>query len=131
MATGRGHVLVVDDAEELRTLFEAVLVDEGYRVTLRAEAPSVAEVADLGPDAVVLDLLLGSDEGAAWGLVEGMRGDPRLRAVPVVVCSAATDLLDRLDDRFLAMGVAAVPKPFELEEFLGSVARALGKTAPS
>ncbi|MBA3413907.1 MAG: response regulator transcription factor [Chloroflexia bacterium] len=129
MTTGQGHVLVVDDAAELRVLFAAILEDAGYRVTLCDSAPAVEEVAAIGPDLVVLDLLLGGDEGAAWGLVEAMRADARLQAVPVVICSAATDLLRRLDERFAAMGIAALGKPFELEEFLATVARLAGGSA--
>ena len=129
MTTGQGHVLVVDDAAELRVLFAAILEDAGYRVTLCDSAPTVEATAGIGPDLVVLDLLLGGDEGAAWGLVEAMRADARLQAVPVVVCSAATDLLRRLDERFAGMGIAALGKPFELEEFLATVARLAGGSA--
>jgi CheY-like chemotaxis protein len=125
MALGDAHVVVIDDAEELRTLFAALLADAGCRATVLAAPPAVSELAELAPDALVVDLLLGPDEEAAWGLVATMRADPRLRDIPVLACSAATTLLDRLGDRFAAMGVVAVPKPFELDDFLGALSRAL------
>ena len=125
MALGGVHVVVVDDAEELRTLFAAILGDAGCQASVLAAAPTVAEMAELAPDAVVLDLLLGADEETAWGLVEAMRADPRLHGVPVLACSAATALLDRLRGRFAGMGVVAVPKPFDLDDFLGALSRAL------
>lgn len=130
MATERAHVLVVDDAPELRALFRDLLESEGYRVTVQAAAPPIDAVAALAPDALLLDLLLGEDEGAAWELVEAMRVDPRLCAVPVVVCSAATDLLRRLRPRFADLGVAALAKPFELDDFSAVIADAVGRPRP-
>jgi CheY-like chemotaxis protein len=130
MAATAAHVLVVDDAAELRDLYQAILESEGYRVTLLAQAPSVGEVGALAPDAVLLDLLLSGDEGAAWGLLAGMRADPRLRALPVVVCSAASELLRRLAPGLAELGAAVLPKPFELDAFSAAVARAVGRPVP-
>ena len=124
MAPERPHVVVVDDAEELRTLFAAILGEAGCRCTILAAAPSVAELVRIEPDALVLDLLLGQDEDASWNLVEAMRTGPhpRLRSIPVIVCSAATPLLLRLDDHFAEMGVVPVSKPFDLDDFLATLA---------
>ena len=126
MATA-ARVLVVDDAPELRALFRDALGDEGYRVTLAAAAPGLAQVRAMRPDAIVLDLLLGADEDAAWGFLRDLRADPELCAVPVVVCSAATRLLDRLAPALRDHGAVVVPKPFELDDFLAAVARAVGR----
>ena len=128
MAEGHRHVLVVEDAAELRTLFEAILTDAGYRVTLLAAAPPVSEAARLRPDAVVLDLLLDDDDEAAWGLIVAMREHDALRPVPVIACSAATALVRHLRDQFEGMGVAFVAKPFELDDFLAAVARAVDRS---
>ena len=123
--TAATHVLVIDDAEELRALFRDIFEGEGCRVSLAATAPGIEEVARLAPDLVVLDLLLGSDEDAAWLLLRAMRGDARLARVPVVVCSAATELLGRLRGELAALGAEVVPKPFDLDDFLGAVGRCL------
>ena len=128
-AAAAGHILVIEDAAELRTLFRDVLEEEGYRVTLRAEAPDVEEVARLRPDLIVLDLLLGDDEEAAWELARRLEGDPRLAAVPIVVCSAATHLLRRLEAPLRDLGAEIVPKPFGLDDFLGAVERGLRRGA--
>lgn len=130
MTAEREHVLVVDDAAELRALFQAVLESESYRVTLRAAPPDVEDVAALAPDAVLLDLLLDGDDGAAWNLLVAMREDPRLRTVPVIVCSAATELLGRIAPGLGELGAAVLPKPFELDAFSAAVARAVGRPPP-
>ena len=129
MATA-ARVLVVDDAPELRALFRDALGDEGYRVTLAAAPPNLAEVRALRPDAIVLDLLLGADEGAAWAFIRDLRDDPVLGDVPIVVCSAATRLLERLAPALRDCGAAVVPKPFELDVLLDEIARAVGRRGP-
>ena len=126
MATTAPHVLVIDDAPELRQLFRDALEGEGYRVSLAAAPPTLDQIARLGPDLVLLDLLLGEDEGVAWRLVQGLRGDPRLAAVPVLVCSAATHLLRRLELELRGLGVEVVTKPFDLDDFLAIVDRCAG-----
>lgn len=119
------HVLVIDDAEELRTLFRDILEDTGCRVSLTADAPTVDEIARLAPDLIVLDLLLGDDEEAAWRLVQALRRDPRLAATPLLICSAATHLLRRLEGPLGDLGAEVVPKPFDLDDFLRTVERGL------
>ena len=130
MATAMPHVLVVDDAPELRALFRDALEGEGYRVSLAAAAPDPNEVARLAPDLVLLDLLLGDDEGVAWELVQRLREDSRLATVPVLVCSAATRLLQRLEPGLRNLGAAVVPKPFDLDDFLRVVERCVRQGSP-
>lgn len=124
MTAHHKHLLVIDDAAELRTLFAAILEDAGYRVSLRGTTPALAEVAQLRPDAIVLDLLLGDDEDRGWEFIVAMRDHPKLRPVPIVVCSAATALVQRLGNLFAETGVAFVAKPFELDVFLATIERA-------
>ena len=125
MPTAGGHVLVVDDAPELRTVFRDALEDVGYRVSLAAEALDVETIVRLQPDAILLDLLLGEDEEAAWRLAQQLHADRRLRAVPIIVCSAATHLLQRLEPELRALGAAFLPKPFDLAELYAVVDQAV------
>lgn len=119
------HVLVIDDADELRRLFRDILEDEGCRVSLAEAPPSLDELAHLGPDLILLDLLLGSDEEAAWGFLEALRRDPRLATVPVLVCSAATQVLEQRQAALAALHAEVIRKPFELDDLLRAVARCL------
>ncbi len=117
------HVLVIDDDESLRDLFRDILEGEGYRVTLAASALDTREVARLDPDLMILDLLLGTDALPAWDLVCAIRTDDRVVTLPIVLCSAATEHLSRLQEEIAAMGITVIPKPFELDDFLRAVRR--------
>lgn len=119
------HVLVIDDADDLRALFRDILEGEGYRATLAATPPGIEDIVRLGPGLVILDLLLGSDEAAAHDLLVAMRGDERLRSVPVILCSAATGRIDDLRAELDALGTVIIPKPFELDAFLSTVTTCL------
>ena len=125
MAADAAHVLVIDAAGDLRALFRDVLEDAGHRVSVVTRAPSVEEIARLGPDLILLDLVLGGDEEAAWRLAQELRRHERLAAVPLVVCSAATHVLRRLEAPLRALGAEVVPKPFELDDLLRAVERGL------
>lgn len=128
MAADAAHVLVIDDAGELRALFRDVLEDAGHRVSILTHAPTVEEIAELGPDLILLDLLLGGDEEEAWRLAQDLRRHERLAAVPLVVCSAASQILQRLEEPLRALGAEIVPKPFELDDLLRAVERGLERS---
>jgi CheY-like chemotaxis protein len=118
------HVLVADDAPEIRALLREVLEEEGHRVTLLAAPPTPAEVARLAPDLVVLDHRFGGEPvGAA--LREDLRRSPATAAVPVLLSTADRDAGRRL----AAAGAPVVLRPFELDEFLAAVERALRRPA--
>ena len=126
---GPPHILAVDDDETILDLFREVLGDdEGYRVSLRASAPAPAEVADLAPDLIVLDLLLGGDAGGL-DLHAALRLDPRTREIPVVLCSAAHEHVRRLGADQLGAGVGLVLKPFDLDELLAEIQQGLRRRA--
>jgi CheY-like chemotaxis protein len=115
------HVLVADDAPEIRALLREVLEEEGgYRVTLFDAPPEPAEVARLAPDLVVLDHRFGG-QGAGAPLRERLGRDPATAAVPVLLCTADHDIGRRL----AAAGAPVVLRPFDLDEFLAAVERAL------
>ncbi len=58
--------------------------------------------------------------------MQQLRRDPRLAAVPVLVCSAATHLLRRLELDLRGLGVEVVTKPFDLDDFFAIVDRCAG-----
>jgi two-component system OmpR family response regulator len=108
-------IIVVDDEPTLRSLLSDVLASAGYRVREAADGLEALSAAEQEPpDLVVSDVAMPNLDGAA------LAGRMRRRGVPVVLLSAVYDAVD-------LPGVAFVPKPFELDDFLDLVASLLSR----
>ncbi len=114
-------VMIVEDDPEIRKLLHTVLEKHAYPVV---EAPhgqaALALLAhDPLPGVILLDLYLPVMDG--WELREAQLEDPRLATIPVVVISAAADvLIEPLD------AVQVIKKPLDLQHLLSIVARYCG-----
>jgi CheY-like chemotaxis protein len=110
------HVAVIEHAPEIQLLFQELLAAEAYRVTVFEECPDSAErVAELMPDIVVHDYAPASAETDLASL-HRLTTDPRTYHIPIVLCSAASDIHDVADK--LAPRPQVVPKPFALDDLL-------------
>ncbi len=89
----RGHIVVVDDEEDLLELVNFNLSKEGYRVTCLSSGEAAAErvQAEL-PDLVVLDLLLPGSDGLE--VCRQLKADPTTREIPVVMLTAKGEEAD-------------------------------------
>jgi CheY-like chemotaxis protein len=79
-------VLLVDDASDVRELYGAHLVLEGFRVETAADGrEAIAQCQALQPDIVVLDLGLPAMDGLE--VCRRLKDDPRTASIPVIVVS--------------------------------------------
>lgn len=122
MSTGP-TVLYVEDEAPLRGLVEFWLEDAGYRVLLAADGVEALEVVRAErPALVITDAMMPRMSGDE--LVAHMKDDPELRAIPIVMATAAASPL-RIE-RMLERGCHAVlGKPLEEATFLAAAAAAL------
>lgn len=115
-AVGAHRILVVDDDPDIRSLLVSVLIDDGYDAAAAAngrEALALLETWDA--DLVVLDLMMPVMDG--WTFATRLR---EIRSVPILVLSAATDLLRHAK----TIGAADfVTKPFDLDTLLPRIDR--------
>ncbi len=116
------RVLVIEDDRDLLATIEEVLKDQGVDVAVAATDEEVREVLRRGfrPNAILLDLLLGSDERAGERLLQRLRSEPLSRGIPIAVMSGSPALLRRVGRR----AQATLTKPFhpdELYETLGQL----------
>jgi CheY-like chemotaxis protein len=119
------RIAVIEDDKANRLLLDSVLTLEGYEVIL-VEGPGnlLAQLAAARPDLVLLDLLLG-----AWGdglaLADAIRQEPGWEQLPLIVMSAASTLLHRLDPTLMRLECYVLAKPFDLQDLLALVKGAL------
>jgi DNA-binding response OmpR family regulator len=118
---GRIRVVVVDDDEPVLRLLRDVFEGEGYEVVTLPHPPrDPAELAALAPDLLVLDLHFAvGGNGAA--ILATVKTDPATAALPVLVCSAARHLLDRMAADLERWSCGVVAKPFDLDVLLAAV----------
>ena len=124
------HVLVVNDTQELLDLFRELLEDEGYRVTISVACLDTDEVQILAPDLIIQDLLFEQSPEKGWTFLTLMRLTPTLAHVPLILCTAATDVVKDagMAAELRQLGVRVVLKPFAIEELLAVLREALEET---
>jgi DNA-binding response OmpR family regulator len=122
------HVLVVNDTQEILDLFQELLEEEGYRVTLYSYAfKDVAEIRSIAPDLLILDFIIGG-EAHGWQLLQKLKMDREVAKIPIIVCTAAVQLVKELEGHLTAKNVRVILKPFDIDELLMEVAGVLEKT---
>jgi two-component system response regulator MprA len=106
------RVLLVDDSQDLRELYEKALTLRGYEVTQASdglEAVELIQNAVLPPDVIVLDLEM--------PLMDGLQFLHKRRQlgfnIPVVIYSAKTD--------DFPAGVPALRKPARLDDLVQTI----------
>ncbi|SRR6266545_3671534 len=127
--TQKQHILVVEDNENTRRLFETILRSNGYEVTLAPDAEEGLRVLDDAMvDLVLLDLLLPGADGVQF-LRSRAEMEPERRP-PVIVVSATEDI-DTLRPQLRELGaLLTLRKPFDVQELLDGVSQYATKRRP-
>jgi two-component system nitrogen regulation response regulator GlnG len=119
------QILIVDDEEAVCWTLERALTREGHRVSVAASAEQAFVLAQKHPpDAIILDVRLpGLDGLSALGRLRRLSGD-----APVIVVTAFGNLSTAV--RAVEGGAFDyLAKPFDLDQALDAVARALQRRA--
>jgi len=107
------HILVVEDNDLSRELLCDWLESEGYQVTSASALDQAFDaIKKLPPDAVLLDVQLGDQDGlsmASW-----MRRQPALSHIPIIAVTAHAMVTEQ--ERISQAGCnACVPKPIDFK----------------
>ena len=123
----RKRILVVDDSEDIRELYEIILRAEGYEVRSAATGErGFAEARRWRPDLVLLDVVMPGMDGLE--LLLKLRSDLATPIPPVIVCSG----FDLTEEEALRRGaVRFLRKPTEDSDLLEAVAEAVRGEAPA
>jgi adenylate cyclase len=116
-------VLIIEDETDVRNFASRVLELEGYNVLGVETGEAGLRLARADNVALVLlDLRLPGKDG--WGVLEQMKREPKLSAIPVVVFTASEGVIQH--DRALALGAADyLVKPLSASELREAVGRIL------
>jgi two-component system response regulator VicR len=129
------HILVVEDDESLRELFQIILEDEGYQVTLSSSIfENIADVEQLHLDLVLLDVWV-DEQFDGFTMLQMLRSSPSTRELPVIFCTvAALSQIREKVETLREQGISVIYKPFEVQDLVQAIREALplpGKPAVS
>jgi DNA-binding response OmpR family regulator len=122
MATAK--ILIVDDDQDIRQLLGHRLKAHGYEAVFAGDAiAAVNQARKEKPDLILLDLAMPAGDG--YVVMERIKAMPALEGTPVIIVSARDPLSE--EQRFITSGADAFfRKPFDHEELLTAISRALG-----
>ena len=120
----RSRVLVVDDTDSVRSLFQKLLTSDGHEVISAATGDAALEIVEQQrPDVILLDIAMPGLDGLE--VCRRLKADPITRLTPVVLVTGQTDISDRIRgieagaDEFLSKPV----HPHELRARVRSLTR--------
>ncbi len=122
------HILAIDQSQDVLDLFQTLLEDEGYRVTIQSFVEKdLKAVQAMAPDLIILDYMW-EFEDTGWAFLQMVKMNPATQAIPIVLCTGAVNRVEELSGHLMKMDVRVVIKPFNLDDLLDAIAAAL-KTA--
>lgn len=124
--SSRKTILLVEDDLDIRDLLQDFLEERGYDVIPAETGKQALDFLTLDPesppDVVILDLMMPIMTG--WQVLERIRGEPRLKDIPVVVLTAV--------HRDKPTGATALfRKPFRVEALFETIRSFLEQPRPA
>jgi len=117
-------ILVVDDEQDVRTLVAMSLeLGAGWTVVEEGDPDrAVARAVEVTPDAIILDVNLGSRDGPS--VLAELRAEARTAAIPVIFLTG--NVLPAQVQALRALGAGVLAKPFDPMELASLVAAEAG-----
>jgi two-component system chemotaxis response regulator CheY len=114
-------ILTVDDSRTMRDMLRLALVEAGFEV-LQAEdgVHGLEMLQGQAPDVIVTDINMPRLDG--YGFIEGVRADPRHRAIPILVLSTESSTEKKLRARD-AGATGWIVKPFSPAKLVDAIRR--------
>jgi DNA-binding response OmpR family regulator len=119
------RILVIEDDPSVRTLVERVLTAYGFIVSAAADGLDGLMQLESGatPDLMIADVMMPRLDGMS--LVKALKTRPETAQIPVIFLTAKSD------SRSMIEGINAgakfyITKPFQIDELVGKVRKALG-----
>ncbi len=125
MGIGDGKaILVLEDEPAVQTLLKKQLAAHGFAVTVAGDGlDGLMKLESMKPDLIICDVMMPNLDGMEF--VKAIKGHGDTQRIPVIFLTAKTDPRSMID----GINVGArfyVTKPFQLDDLLGKISRALG-----
>jgi DNA-binding response OmpR family regulator len=119
------RMLVINDTQEILDLFRILLEGEGYEVVLSGfPFQQVSEIEQINPNLIILDFIFG-DQKSGWQMLQLLKMKRSTASIPVVVCTAALNVVREQEGYLISQGVHVVYKPFDIDQILTTIKLAL------
>jgi CheY-like chemotaxis protein len=119
------RIMVYNDTDEILELFKELLTDEGYEVVLASYGiEDIPLIEKTNPDLLILDYIPTREE-TGWQLLQKLKMKHSTENIPVVICTTAYKLAEEIQGYLTEHRVEVVRKPFNIEDLLAAVKRAL------
>ena len=117
-------VMIIDNDQDLTRLYGFYLREAGLDVCVAHSAAELeAQLAEVTPDLVLLDLLMPQQGG--WSILQRLKSDPETRDIPVIICSILSHA-----ELALALGASKVlQKPITRDVLTRVVQQALAEAS--
>ncbi len=110
------HILFIDDDSITLRMLEKIATMAGHVPhTAQSGQVGVERASELGPDLIVVDMMMPDMDGLA--VISKLKAQPDTAAIPVVVLSAGPEI--DAEERITAAGAQAyLPKPISMDALL-------------
>jgi DNA-binding response OmpR family regulator len=117
-------VLIVDDDEDLHTLYSLYLKGEAFEIVRAFNGKEGLEMVDREkPDVIVLDMIMPVMDGEEF--FTKLRTEKKITDVPVIIASVNEKIPQRLFD--LGNIYTTLKKPFTIETLVAKIQEALAQ----
>lgn len=113
------RVTVVNDSPEFLEMVGDFLQSERIAASLidGDDIASLEPIRATNPELLIVDLRLRGAEISGWEILQAVRADPELGALPVIICTAdAAEVRNRAEAMAEMPGVEVLLKPFPLDD---------------
>lgn len=112
------RILVIDDDEDILSIFDIIFGDEGYQAILYNTGTTAEQIKLLHPDIILLDVRINGFHKTGAEICAEIKAEFELSGIPVLLVSAETNVA-ALAEKCGANGY--VNKPFDIENLLARV----------
>jgi putative two-component system response regulator len=122
-------ILIIDDEERNRRLFEIFVKADGHEVEIAASGETgLIAASATAPDLILLDLMMPGRDG--FEVARALKSNPLTQAIPIIVISSLDDVASR--QRLLSTGVDDfIVKPIDRWELSQRIFKVLQKGSES